>query len=138
MRSEHFGRIPNSGQDIERADLRMLVEDWKAVCVGELSPDLREAAKRLLIDSLGVMFAGSSAPGIGALIEWVRREGGAARAGVPGLGTQRFAPSQAALLGGTFGHACDFDDTHDEAAVHASSAVVGAALAVCQDLGGKC
>jgi 2-methylcitrate dehydratase PrpD len=42
------------------------------------------------------------------------------------------SPRAAAIINGTAAHALDFDDTHDQAVLHAGVSVIPAALAVAE------
>lgn len=88
-------------------------------------------AKRLLLDTLAVAWAGSGADGIAALHGLALRQGGAPDSGLWALGGRVPAP-QAAFVNGAMAAALDFDSVHDEATVHADIVVVPAALAVAE------
>ena len=95
-------------------------------------------AKRLLLDTLAVAWAGSGAEGIAALQALALRQGGARDARVWTSADSVPAP-QAAFLNGAMAAALDFDSVHDEATVHADIVVVPAVLGIAEfrDLGGK-
>src|SRR6266511_2022128 len=92
-----------------------------------------EAAKRHLLDAVGVTLA-ASAVGAGApVIEMTRSWAGARESSV--IGSDFGAPAPwAALANGTLAHALDFDDTHVESVVHPSAFVMPAALAVGEEI----
>ncbi len=92
------------------------------------------AAKRHILDAVGVALAAADA-GTGApVVESVRAWAGAREASVIGHDFGAPAP-HAALANGTLVHALDFDDTHIESVVHPSAFVVPAALAVGEESG---
>ena len=95
-----------------------------------------EAARRDILDTFGCMLGGSGSPGIGELFTVVSRWGGAAESRVLLRGVSLPAP-QAALLNASMGHALDFDDTLDTGgSIHPGVSVLGAALALCDNVGG--
>jgi len=100
----------------------------------DLPPDVIAAARRHMLDSVGVALA-ASALGAGApVIEMTRSWAGAREASVIGYDFGAPAP-WAALANGTLTHALDFDDTHVESVVHPSAFVVPAAMAVGEEIG---
>ncbi len=103
-----------------------------------LPPDVVQATKDHLIDTIGVAIGGSSAPGCKLLLDQLREWGGKGESSVLVYGGKLPGPS-AALANGTMGHARDFDDNHDTIAYKGSVAVVPAALAVAEslDISGK-
>jgi len=94
----------------------------------ELPPAALEHAKRAILDSVGVMLAGSPEPPARIVQRLAEAEGGAPLATV--LGTPlRTGGVWAALANGTAGHALDFDDTNFAMMGHPSVPVLAAALA---------
>lgn len=94
-----------------------------------LPQDVVTAAKLFILDTLGVMAAGTTAVGIQELARAVRAmepSGGIATVLIGGFSA---SPTSAALINAAAAHALDFDDTHDAARVHAFSIVLPAALA---------
>jgi len=88
-------------------------------------------AKRLLLDTLAVGWAGSGADGIGALQAYALRQGGAPQSRL-WTSNQGLPAPLAAFINGAMAAALDFDSVHDEATVHADIVVVPAALAVAE------
>lgn len=111
-----------------------LVDHLTGTGYDDLKPEAIHRCKQLLMDSLGVTFPGSRAPGCmetAALMEqWQSLRG--ATVLVHG-GT--VAPPLAALANSTMMHALDFDDTLDASALHTFVSVLPAALAAAE--GGK-
>ncbi len=94
----------------------------------EVPPAAVEQAKRAILDSVGVMLAGSVEPPARIVQQIAENEGGAPLATI--LGTpNRTGGVWAALANGTAGHALDFDDTNFAMMGHPSVPVLAAALA---------
>jgi 2-methylcitrate dehydratase PrpD len=87
-----------------------------------------DAARRAILDCLGVMLAGSIEPAARIVTEIARAEGGAPLATVVGA-SLRTGAVWAALANGTAAHALDFDDTNFAMMGHPSAPVLAAALA---------
>lgn len=94
-----------------------------------------DAARRNLLDTLGVAIAGAGAPGCREVARAVLDSAPGSHAWVWGTGRMSSA-ADAALANGTMAHALDFDDTHDAAVLHAGVSTVPAALAIADRLGG--
>jgi 2-methylcitrate dehydratase PrpD len=86
------------------------------------------AARRAILDCLGVMLAGSIEPPARIVQRVAEAEGGAPLATVVGTG-RRTGAVWAALANGTAAHALDFDDTNFAMMGHPSAPVLSAALA---------
>ncbi len=87
-----------------------------------------DAARRAILDCLGVMLAGSIDPPARIVQRVAEAEGGAPLATVVGTG-RRTGAVWAALANGTAAHALDFDDTNFAMMGHPSAPVLAAALA---------
>jgi 2-methylcitrate dehydratase PrpD len=87
-----------------------------------------DAARRAILDTLGVMLAGSVEAPARIVQKIAAAEGGAPLATVIGTGT-RTGAVWAALANGTAAHALDFDDTNFGMMGHPSAPVLAAALA---------
>jgi 2-methylcitrate dehydratase PrpD len=87
-----------------------------------------EAARRAILDCLGVMLAGSVEPAARLVTDVARAEGGSPLATVVGT-PLRTGAVWAALANGTAAHALDFDDTNFAMLGHPSAPVLAAALA---------
>jgi 2-methylcitrate dehydratase PrpD len=87
-----------------------------------------EAARRAILDCLGVMLAGSVEPAARLVTDVARAEGGSPLATVVGT-PLRTGAVWAALANGTAAHALDFDDTNFAMMGHPSAPVLAAALA---------
>jgi 2-methylcitrate dehydratase PrpD len=86
-----------------------------------------EAAKKEILDQLGVALGGSCKPGVKELLELNKEWGGKAESSVFCFGDRLPAP-QAAQVNATMGHALDYDDTGD-GPVHPSVVIVPTAFA---------
>ncbi|MEK7709385.1 MAG: MmgE/PrpD family protein, partial [candidate division NC10 bacterium] len=94
----------------------------------ELPAAAIERAKRAILDSVGVMLAGSVEPPALIVQRLAEAEGGAPLCTVAGT-RLRTGGVWAALANGTAGHALDFDDTNFAMLGHPSVPVLAAALA---------
>jgi 2-methylcitrate dehydratase PrpD len=107
----------------------------------DIPADAREAARRALLDTVGVALAGSGAECVRILREALGSDGpdpglGPAPGGATLLGTAaRASALDAALVNATAAHALDYDDTHANVRGHPSAAVAPAALALAETLG---
>lgn len=99
-----------------------------------LPADVRTATRRFLLDTLAVMLGGSTAPGVAEVLEEVREWGGAPQSTIAVFG-DRVPATHAALVNAVMAHALDFDDTFDEAGLHANVCVVPALLAAAETVG---
>lgn len=94
-----------------------------------------QATKRDMLDTLGAMLGGSTAPGIAELTQMIKHWGGREESSVLLLGGRVPAP-QAALVNATMGHALDFDDTFDRAgSIHPGTSVLAAGMAIAEMCG---
>lgn len=87
----------------------------------------RTSVRRELLDYLGAAIAGRAAAGLPPWLKVLVDMGGRPDARV--MGGPRVPAPTAALCNGYYGHVLEFDDTHDEAVLHAGSAAIPAAFA---------
>src|SRR2546425_724502 len=113
---------------------QQLAEFVAALRYEDLPPDVVAAAKRHMLDAVGVALAASAIGAGGPVIEMTRSWAGARESSIIGYDFGAPAP-WAALANGTLTHALDFDDTHVESVVHPSAFVVPAAMAVGEEIG---
>ncbi|MFH1087766.1 MAG: MmgE/PrpD family protein, partial [Chloroflexota bacterium] len=101
-----------------------------------LPPEVVTAAKRCLLDWLGVGLAGSTEPASCILLQTVREMGGKRQASIFGSAL-RTSALNAALANSAMSHVLDYDDTY--AHVHSSSTLFPAIFAIAEkgQLGGK-
>ncbi len=100
----------------------------------DIPASARDAVSTLLIDTAGVILAGLRSPEcrnlLAKYIEW----GGSEESSVAGSDRMLPAPA-AAFLGGVLAHWWEWDDTHDDSAVHASAVIFPTLLAVAEAVG---
>ena len=96
-----------------------------------LGADVVDAVKRNICDTLSCAMAGSSGNGIDIVWDLVRGWNGTREADVLVLGG-RVPAHHAAWINSAMCHARDYDDTHDEAMLHAGVSAVPAAIAAAQ------
>ncbi|MCY3823220.1 MAG: MmgE/PrpD family protein [Nitrospinae bacterium] len=96
-----------------------------------LDPEVRTAADRAILDTLGVMLAGGAHPSVRALAQAAARGEGRATLATGG----RADAEAAALVNGMAAHVWDFDDTSYTGIMHGSAVVLPAALGLAQELG---
>lgn len=94
----------------------------------DLPPEVVEAVKTFLLDSLGVGIAGSGEPGAAQTLAAANRWGAGREAAVWGSSVRLPAPA-AALVNGHQVHALEFDCVHDGAVVHPMATLLPAAFA---------
>jgi 2-methylcitrate dehydratase PrpD len=104
------------------------------VTYDDLPPEVVEATKRDILDTLGVAIAGSSVAGGKEITELVREWQGKGESTLIMQGISAPAPF-AALVNGTMAHALDFDDAYERAILHAGVSSVPAAFAVSERIG---
>ncbi len=94
-----------------------------------------EAAKKSILDTLGVMAAASgTTPALGGVVEVVREMGGKPESTVIGFGG-KFPAMMAAFANGAMVHCLDYDDVEFETLYHPSSAVMPAGFAAAERVG---
>ena len=91
----------------------------------------RDAVSTLLIDTAGVILAGLKSQECRNLLARYIDWGGAEESSVAGSERRLPAPA-AAFLGGVLAHWWEWDDTHDQSAVHASAVIFPTLLAVAE------
>lgn len=103
----------------------------------DIPPHVVAATKRSILDTIGVILAGSRlTDDVAGIVRLVRQWGGAKQATVLGYNFLVPAP-HAAFANGAMTHQFDFDDTHDEAVVHPTANSFPAALAIAESQGGR-
>ncbi|HEX4829891.1 MAG TPA: MmgE/PrpD family protein [Trebonia sp.] len=114
------------------AQLGALWERYGKLSLADVPDEARTAACQCILDWLGCALSGSTEPLARILREELADEAGPAT--VIGAG-QRAPATVAALLNGAAGHALDYDDTNLVGGLHATTAVLPAALALAQQSG---
>ncbi|MFC1990830.1 MmgE/PrpD family protein [Chloroflexota bacterium] len=100
----------------------------------DLPRDVVDVTKRFILDTLATTIAGSSASGVRTITDQIIDWGGREESSILIFGGKVPSP-EAALVNSMMAHALDFDDTHDEAILHANVSVLPAALAVAEQKG---
>lgn len=109
-----------------------LADHLAALRFEDLPPPTVHAAKRLILDTLGVARAGSAEPGCAEVAAAVEAaEAGAGRSTVWSDG-RRTSAAAAALINGTCAAALDYDSLHFAAVVHPEIVTLPAALALAE------
>jgi 2-methylcitrate dehydratase PrpD len=111
---------------------RLLAEHVVASSYDALPEASRAAARRALLDGLGVMLGGSGEAAVLPFVTLARADaplGG--RASVLGHGF-RTSAALAALANGAMAHALDFEDAFDAAPCHPNASLLPAALAIAE------
>jgi 2-methylcitrate dehydratase PrpD len=111
---------------------RALGQRLAELSTADVPDDILALTRLFVLDTLGVLAAGTKAPGIAELasaIQQMEPSGGVATILVGGSSG---SPMAAALVNAAAAHALDYDDTHDVARVHAFSVVLPAALAAAE------
>lgn len=105
----------------------------------DIPPPVRQLAKRHILDTLGLMVAGSTTEGCQISLALIEEMGGHEQATLVGTG-RRFSVLQAAYANGEAAHAMDYDDTQLAASpdrvfgllMHPSAPILGAVLPVAE------
>lgn len=125
-----------SDKDTETKNLEnLLLDHVSGIQYEDLPEEVISYCKLFIIDSLGVTFPGSQAPGCQAVADLTKTWGGTSGSKILIHGN-RTAPPLAALANSTMMHALDFDDTLDASALHTFVSVLPAALATAESVGG--
>jgi 2-methylcitrate dehydratase PrpD len=114
---------PDFARDFADVSSRLRVADLSAAALDMVRADL--------VDTLACAIAGINAPGVQELIGLVTDWGGKPE-GLIWCSPNRVPAHHAAWVNGMMSHACDFDDTHDAAVLHAGVSVIPAALAAAE------
>ncbi len=102
--------------------------------VEELPASSYNAAKKMLLDTIGCAFAGINAPGINEFIELERDLSAPGKGSVLFTGDKLALP-QAACCNSALIHAMDYDNNYPGADLHILSIVIPAALACAEEKG---
>ena len=102
----------------------------------DLPHSVVQATKASILDTLACVFAGTACDDVVAIRALVAKWGGRPGSTVIGYGGLKVPAASAVLANGAAIHQFDFDDTHDRAVMHPSSASVAPALAAAEECGG--
>lgn len=111
-----------------------LLEHVTHVGFDDLPKEVVETCKLFVMDSLGVTFPGSRAPGCPEVVDLARAFGAGEGSTILVYG-HRAPPPLATLANSTMMHALDFDDTLDASALHTFVNVLPAALSTADFIG---
>ena len=118
------------------ATLAERIAGWSSgLDLGAVPVGVVHAAKRCIVDLVGVALAAAAHPVTQRVLDHARQVYAGGRAGALGS-ADRFSPVGAALVNGTAGHVLDFDDTSYTGIMHGSTVVLPAALAATEEVGG--
>lgn len=99
----------------------------------DIPKDLVQSIKLHLLDTFGVCLACSTMPYAQILIDVIRGEAvGKAESTVISFG-DKVSTRSAAFMNGCLAHGADFDDTHLEAGLHPTCAIMPTAIALCEE-----
>lgn len=115
---------PGLDQGIDALVERVATVSWHG-----LDETTRDATSRVVFDALGIAAGASAAPGIAPSMQGLRAVAGHGEVAVPWSDLHLPAADAAFALSLAI-HAWDFDDTHDEAVVHAATVAVPAAYSI--------
>ncbi|RPI47457.1 MAG: hypothetical protein EHM59_04370, partial [Betaproteobacteria bacterium] len=113
-----------------------IAEHLARVRYEDLPPGAIAAAKAGILDTLGCVYAGTACEDVATIRALARQWGGRATSTVIGAGGIKLPAASAVLANGAAVHQFDFDDTHDRAVMHPTSASLVPALAVAEEVGG--
>ena len=131
----------NSPQHAATSDLQpdaseIIAAHLAALTYDHLPHNAVTTAKASILDTLGCAFAGTGTPEYAKVLELVTHWGGRPCSTVIGAGGLKVPPDNAVLANAATVHQYDFDDTHDVAICHPSSASVIPGLAIAEEVGG--
>lgn len=127
----------NTSSDTHTEEAGAILARFAASLTYDALPgDVVAKVKELILDSLGVALAGSTAPGIDAAVRAIRHWGGTAESTLYGHGV-RLPSAHVAMVNGAMSTARDYDDTLDDAMLHAMPPVLPAVLALAEAEGNR-
>lgn len=109
-----------------------LANHISSITFEKIPADVASTTKKYVLDTLAAGIAGSGTHTVRTLVDQVKYWGGRPQSSVWVLGGQLPAPA-AAIANATMVHGYDLDAVHDDAIVHAYTAVVPAALAIAEE-----
>jgi 2-methylcitrate dehydratase PrpD len=122
-------------ENTSESGTRRLARFSSGLVFGSIPPQVVEAAKFCILDTVGCALYAASMPWSRIVQDWVAAEASAELSSIWGS-EQRTSPSLAALANGTAAHGFEIDDVHSLAGFHPGSATLPAVLAVAE-AGGK-
>ncbi len=132
-------RAPLEGADIGAHEVRdaadVISAHLAAVRYDDLTPAVVSATKAAILDTLGCLLAGTGTSEAEVMTALVAERAGRATSTV--FGRAQKVPAESAVLANAAAiHQYDFDDTHDVAICHPTSASLIPALALAEQVGG--
>lgn len=118
---------PDASEAIAQHLARTRFEDLPATTI--------DAAKASILDTLGCVLAGTPCEDVVAIRKVATAWGGRASSTLIGSGGVKVPAASAVLGNGAAIHQFDFDDTHDQAVMHPTSASLMPALALAEQIG---
>lgn len=112
-----------------------LVEHLVRVTYEDLPREAVEGSRKMVLDTLGVAVAGSSAPGSDTLVRQIKAWSPSGKSTLLAYG-DRLSTPMAAWANASLSRARELDDSHDQTGDHPGLAAVPAAFAVAEELGG--
>ncbi|MBI3068071.1 MAG: MmgE/PrpD family protein [Betaproteobacteria bacterium] len=97
----------------------------------DVPDEVREHARRFILDNFGCQIAGATLPWSQAYYEVIRKTRSGTHSTVAYFG-DKLSPDDAAFINSTFNHANETDDTHLKSPTHPGSIAVPAALAMAE------
>ncbi len=101
----------------------------------DLPAEVIDCAKKLILDTLGVTIAGSSARGIDTFVNLTKEWGGKRESSILIWGDKVPAPN-AVACNASMARANDFDAVHEKSIVHITAPIVPGCLAIAERIGG--
>lgn len=132
MRGERAGHHAVAHLDTAAGQTNGLLRFVRELSWGSLDEAVRHAARRHLLDTVGVMVAGCSGELVGRLASVLPTVSPNGPVPVPS-GNLRADVLDAAQIGGTGAHGIEQDDGYRQGSVHPGVAVIPAALALAHD-----
>jgi 2-methylcitrate dehydratase PrpD len=115
-------------------EITKTIADFVADITFDAIPDhVKKMTVNLIMDTLGCMYAGSTADGIEEIVDYLSVFDSGKQASVFGF-DKMLSVHNAALVNSAAAHARDYDDTHDEAVNHASVTTLPPLIALSQFL----
>jgi 2-methylcitrate dehydratase PrpD len=115
--------------------METLVKHVARTTFDDLPPDVVAVTKKSVIDTLGVIIAGSSVEGSRLLVDYVRDWEGRPESTIAVFGEKAPAPLAAQVNGG-MARALEIDDVLDTFPLHPSGSIIPACLAIAERQGG--
>src|SRR5690242_17379232 len=123
--------MPDSTRAATQSVSQTLAAHFARAHFDALPKDALSAAKRFMLDTLAVAWAGSNAPGCEAAYRMLADQGGKAESTVWAYG-ERLPTTSSAFLNSMFAAALDYDSMGRSVPTHINIVVLPAALAVAQ------